>query len=75
MDLGHVSDLHHSRLCWGDGVWWGNPRVEPVPHWLGWAAIIYSALGLIILAITRDALPIMHHLMPLVFGIILVLPS
>ena len=46
-----------------------------LPHWLGWAAIIYSAGGLILLAITRDALPIMHHLMPLVFGIVLVLPS
>lgn len=46
-----------------------------LPHWLGWAAIIYSALGLVILAITRDALPIMHHLMPLVFGIVLLLPS
>ena len=46
-----------------------------LPHWLGWAAIIYSAMGLAILAITRDALPIMHHLMPLVFGIVLLLPS
>ena len=46
-----------------------------LPHWLGWAAIIYSAAGLVILAITRDALPIMHHLMPLVFGIVLLLPS
>lgn len=46
-----------------------------LPHWLGWAAIIFSAMGLILLAITRDALPIMHHLMPLVFGFVLVLPS
>lgn len=46
-----------------------------LPHWLGWATIVYSAAGLILLAITRDALPIMHHLMPCVIGIVLLLPS
>ena len=46
-----------------------------LPQWLGWATIIYSAAGLVILAITRDALPIMHHLMPFVIGIVLLLPS
>ena len=42
-----------------------------LPPWLGWATIIYSAVGLLILAVARDALPIMHHLMPLVIGIVL----
>ncbi|HEY7339475.1 MAG TPA: hypothetical protein VH591_01220 [Ktedonobacterales bacterium] len=46
-----------------------------LPHWLGWTTIIYSAVGLVILAITRDALPIMHHLMPFVIGIVLLLPA
>lgn len=44
-----------------------------LPHWLGWATLIYSLAGLAILAITRDSLPIMHHLMPFVIGIILLL--
>lgn len=44
-----------------------------LPHWLGWATIGYSALGLLLLASTRDSLPVMHHLMPLVIGIVLLL--
>jgi hypothetical protein len=44
-----------------------------LPHWLGWATIVYSVLGLLLLAVTRDVLPIMHHLMPLVIGIALLL--
>jgi hypothetical protein len=44
-----------------------------LPHWLGWATVIYSAGGLVILAIARDALPVMHLLMPLVIGIVLLL--
>jgi hypothetical protein len=44
-----------------------------LPHWLGWATILYSAAGLVILAITRDSIPAMHHLMPLAFGIALLL--
>ena len=44
-----------------------------LPPWLGWATIAYSAAGLGILAAARDALPIMHHLMPLVIGITLLL--
>lgn len=44
-----------------------------LPHWLGWATIAYSLAGLALLAITRDSLPILHHLMPFVIGIILLL--
>jgi hypothetical protein len=44
-----------------------------LPHWLGWATIVYSVLGLALLAITRDSLPIMHHTTPLVMGILLLL--
>ena len=44
-----------------------------LPHWLGWATIGYSALGLLLLAVTRDSLPVLHHLMPLVLGIVLLL--
>ncbi|HEX9413097.1 MAG TPA: hypothetical protein VF916_06295 [Ktedonobacterales bacterium] len=42
-----------------------------LPHWLGWAAIIYSVLGLAQLALTRDSLPALHSTMPLVMGIAL----
>ncbi len=44
-----------------------------LPPWLGWATVVYSLTGLVILAITRDALPAMHHLMPLVIGVVLLL--
>jgi len=46
-----------------------------LPPWLGWATVIYSLAGLAILAITRDSLPAIHHLMPLVIGIVLLLSS
>lgn len=44
-----------------------------LPHWLGWATVIYSLLGLALLAITRDSLPVMHYSVPLVMGILLLL--
>lgn len=44
-----------------------------LPHWLGWATILYSLAGLAHLALTRDSLPIPHQLMPLVMGIVLLL--
>ena len=44
-----------------------------LPQWLGWATVIYSLGGLALHAITRDSLPAMHHLMPLVIGIVLLL--
>lgn len=42
-----------------------------LPEWLGWATILYTPGGLALLAITLDSLPIMHHLMSLVMGIVL----
>lgn len=44
-----------------------------LPQWLGWATIIYSLGGLILLAIRHDALPALHGVMPLVIGIMLLL--
>lgn len=44
-----------------------------LPHWLGWATIIYSLGGLAIHTITHDSLPVMHHMMPLIIGIMLLL--
>jgi hypothetical protein len=44
-----------------------------LPHWLGWITIIYSVGGLAIHTITRDSLPIMHHLMPFLTGVVLLL--
>lgn len=42
-----------------------------LPQWLGWVTIIYSLAGLAIQTITHDSLPIMHHLMPTVIGVVL----
>jgi hypothetical protein len=42
-----------------------------LPHWLGWAATLYSLAGLALLALTRDSLPALHSTVPLVMGIVL----
>ena len=44
-----------------------------LPHWLGWATLIYSAGGLALHTITHDSLPIMHHQAPFVIGVELLL--
>ncbi len=44
-----------------------------LPQWLGWVTIIYSLAGLAIQTIMHDSLPIMHHLMPTVIGVVLLL--
>lgn len=44
-----------------------------LPAWLGWATIVYCLGGLALHTITGDSLPIMHHVMPLVIGLVLLL--
>jgi hypothetical protein len=46
-----------------------------LPHWLGWAATLYSLAGLDLLALTRDSLPALHSTVPLVMGIVLLVTS
>lgn len=42
-----------------------------LPEWVGWTAIVYALVGMGVLGITRDAPPFLHHLMPLVIGVLL----
>ncbi len=44
-----------------------------LPQWAGWTTIVYSLAGLGLLAFTDDAPPFLHHLMPLLVGILLLL--
>jgi hypothetical protein len=44
-----------------------------LPHWLGWIAIAYGLAGLVVLAVTHDAPPFVHYLMPIVIGVFLLL--
>ncbi len=44
-----------------------------LPQWAGWTTIVYSLAGLGLLAFTGDAPPFLHHLMPLLIGILLLL--
>ncbi len=44
-----------------------------LPHWVGWLTISYSLAGLGLLAATGDAPPLLHHLLPLLMGILLLL--
>ncbi len=44
-----------------------------LPHWVGWISIVYGLAGLGLLGFTGDAPPFLHHLMPLLIGILLLL--
>ncbi len=44
-----------------------------LPHWVGWLAIVYGLAGLGLLGFSGDAPPFLHHLMPLLIGILLLL--
>ena len=46
-----------------------------LPHWVGWLAIVYGLAGLGLLGFTGDAPPLLHHLMPLLMGILLLRPD
>ncbi len=40
-------------------------------QWVGWVVIVYSLAGLGLFGFTGDAPPFLHHLMPLLIGILL----
>jgi hypothetical protein len=44
-----------------------------LPHWLGWVTIVYSLAGLGQSAAFGNAPPLLHHLLPIVMGILLLL--
>ena len=44
-----------------------------LPQWVGWVSIVYSLAGLGLLGFTGDAPPLLHHLMPILIGILLLL--
>ncbi len=44
-----------------------------LPHWVGWASILYGLAGLVYFAVMRDAPPFLHYLMPVLLGVLLLL--
>ncbi len=44
-----------------------------LPQWVGWISIVYGLAGLGLFGLTGDSYPFLHHLMPLVIGILLLL--
>jgi hypothetical protein len=46
-----------------------------LPPWLGWATIVYSLAGLGLSAAMGNAPPVFHYLLPMVMGILLLLPD
>jgi hypothetical protein len=44
-----------------------------LPHWVGWLALVYGLAGLGLVGVSGDAPPFLHHLMPLLIGILLLL--
>jgi hypothetical protein len=52
---------------------WAVLSTPILPRWVGWTAIAYGLAGLGLLAVTKDAPPFLHYLMPLLMGILLLL--
>jgi hypothetical protein len=47
-----------------------------LPHWVGWTAIVYGLAGLVLTGFTAgNAPPFLHYLLPIVMGILLLLPD
>jgi hypothetical protein len=44
-----------------------------LPHWVGWIALVYGLAGLGFFGFTGDSYPLMHHLLPILMGILLLL--
>ena len=44
-----------------------------LPHWVGWIALVYGLAGLGLFGFTGDSYPFMHHLLPILMGILLLL--
>jgi hypothetical protein len=44
-----------------------------LPHWVGWIALVYGLAGLGLLGFTGRSYPLMHHLLPILMGILLLL--
>ncbi len=45
-----------------------------LPHWVGWFAIFYSLAGLLLAGFTAGNVPpFLHHLMPILIGVLLLL--
>lgn len=64
-----------SYLCFGGVLLFGAAILATtlLPQWVGWVTLIYSLGGLILHAIKGDSLPILHHQMPALIGIVLLL--
>lgn len=45
-----------------------------LPRWLGWVIMVYSLAGATAFAILSDMPPFVHHLLPIVVGVFLLLP-
>jgi len=45
-----------------------------LPHWVGWLSIVYALAGLVLAGFTAGNVPpFLHHLMPMVMGVLLLL--
>jgi hypothetical protein len=45
-----------------------------LPHWVGWFSIVYGLAGLALAGVTAgNAPPFLHHLMPILMGVLLLL--
>ena len=57
--------------CYGGSVL----STHVLPHWVGWVLIVYCLAGLVLTVTTQGNVPpFLQHLLPIVLGILLLLP-
>jgi len=54
---------------------WGLLQTGLLPAWIGWVSIGWSLLWLAHFALTRDTIPVLHHIIPLLIWIALLVSA
>jgi hypothetical protein len=58
--------------CYGGAVL----STHVLPHWVGWLMVVYGLAGLGLTGVTQGNVPpFLHHLLPILLGILLLLPA
>jgi D-alanyl-lipoteichoic acid acyltransferase DltB (MBOAT superfamily) len=52
---------------------WALLRTRLLPTWMGWLAVVYGVMEIAVLIFTGDLPPFCQYIIPLVFGITLLL--
>ena len=67
VQLQYVTFVNASMAVYG----WAFLRTKILPRWIGWTTLIWSSAWLIVAVVTQDTLPATFLVLPLLFGVAL----